>query len=478
MKTKTINEKQPEAVAFYRISTDRQQTDRQVSDVQKYCKAFGYKIKKEYREIISGASNLNERTELRALIKYVEDNKPAFVICSELSRLARSQDAVTIIKDWTDKGICFISLKENIRTLDSDGNKSPMTDLLLNIMTAINIFELETIKYRVKSGLRKTINTGVWSGGHAPFGYSIIDKKLVINDEAEHVKFMFEKYSEGYGTIRITTYLNRNNIKTKTNINWTDTKVYKILSNPIYNGKRRWKAEIIDAPELKIIDDSIYTSVRNRLENRLNHTTINKQSKYDYLLTGKIKCACGKHFVGQGRKNIYMCKSKKYGKGCNIKSVRIDFIDEEIRYHLKQHSKLLWDNSGLNDKIKEMKDEVLELQTKINDEKKYQNYLINNLPKIGQQAFDKKWDASTELVTRLQKQLDGINIKLSRSKNIVERNDDEIRSGEFTGSDILRRMDVTNDIIRKVIDRIDIDNDNIQVNLINEKSFVIDRHNK
>jgi len=473
-------EKTPVAVAFYRISTDKQQTDRQIQDVRRYCDAFGYNLpeKNEFKEVISGAAKLHERKELQALIKFVGDNKPDFVICSELSRLARSQDAVSIIKDWTDKGICFITLKENIRTLDKDGNKSPMTDLLLNIMTAINIFELESIKYRVRSGLRKTINTGTWSGGNAPFGYSIKDKKLLINHEAEHVKFIFERYADGWGNIKITSHLNLNKIPTKNNKTWTDTKVYKILSNSIYSGKRKWKTEIIDQPELRIVDDTIFTAVQNRLVNRLNNTTINKHNKYDYLLTGKIICSCGKHFIGQGRRNIYMCKSKKYGRGCNIKSVRINYLDNEISNHLNDHAKLLWDNSGISNKMKVMKDEILEYQTKIHEEKTRQNYFINNISKIGQQMFDQKFDASTELVDRLQKQIDTLNIKLSRTKTFVDNDDDKIRSGELIGSSILRRMIVDKEMMRKVIDHIDIDNDNINVNLINEKSFVIDRHNK
>ena len=151
-------------MAFYRVSTDKQNNDRQIEDVRKYCKAFDFDLQKEFQETISGAAKLQERKELQALLKYVEENKPNYIVCSELSRLARSQDAVSIIKSWTDKGICFISLKENIKTLDVNGNKNPMTDLLLGILTAINVFELETIKFRVKSGLRKTANKGTWIG--------------------------------------------------------------------------------------------------------------------------------------------------------------------------------------------------------------------------------------------------------------------------------------------------------------------------
>lgn len=491
MKTKVTTkttEAQPVACCFYRISTDKQDTERQYNDVRNHCKAYSIKIVYEKEEVMSGAAKLEDRKDLQEFLKYVDDNKPQYVVVSELSRLARSQDAVDIIKKWTAQGICFISHKEGIRTLNDKGETTPTTTLLLQIMSAINEFELTTIQYRVKSGLHKTVNKGTWSGGNAPYGYDIQDQKLVFNSEATTVKKMFEWYSQGWGTHKIASYLNINKIFTKNGKNWVDTKVYKILSNSIYIGKRMWNGEPIEQPELKIVDDAVFASVQDRLVKNANVAPINKHHKYDYLLAGKITCACGKGWVGQGRHNIYLCKSKKYSGGCNTKPLKITWLDEQVKQKLMVNSgKLLFDNSGIVNKTKEMQDEVLLLQEKVDAEKKNQNYLINQISRIGQQTFEKKFDASTTFVKQLQEQIDNLHIKLNNAKIYMqtppaiaiikpEFEDEIMNSGKkvYT-SNIFQKVIIDKELVQKVIDTIHVNNEQITVSLINGNTFNINR---
>lgn len=474
------------ACAFYRVSTDEQTNDRQIVDVRKYCKAYGYKLPKEneFKEIISGASKLEDRKELQKMLEYVEAKRPEFVVCSELSRLARADNALTIIKDWTSKGICFITLKEGIRTIDVDGSTNPMTDLLLKILNAVNVFELETIRYRVKSGLNKTVNAGNFSGGAVPYGYSLKDKRLSINvEEASTVQLMFEKYANNWGSIKIASYLNRNKITTKQGKTWKDTTVYKVLSNSLYVGQRIWNAEPIPMPELQIVDTAIFTAVQRRLSQKQNVTDINKHNKYDYLLSGKIVCSCGKHMIGQGRHNFYMCKSKKYGAGCNIKSIKLNWLDEEVQKTIAfNYTNLLADHSSIIDKTQELQEQLQELQDKINDEKTHQNYLINNMVRIGQQTYAKKYDASTEYVKQLQEQIDAINIKLNNNQNFINATQalsvmqlDDNAGGKPLTKDHIVKTFMSKELLQKVIDRIDVDNDKASVMLINGCTFNINR---
>lgn len=479
MKTTTITkstENQKDVVCFYRVSTSGQDNDRQFADVRRYCEAYDFTIVKEFEETISGKAELDDRSELKAMLKYIDENPPQYVVVSELSRLGRSNLTLQIIEKLTKMQICFISLKEGFKTLNEDKTLNHTTQLIIDILNGINKFELETIRYRVKSGLRKTANNGTWIGC-VPFGYSVVNQKLIINpSESQTLIMMFQKYSEGWSNNKIASYLNINGIKTKNGVTWKDTSVYKILNNPIVIGKRNWSGETIELPELRLIEDSMFASVQDRLNKKTNVSPINKQSKYKYLLSNKIICACGKHFVGINRSDIYMCKSKKYHSGCNIKNVGMNYLDEAVVSLLKNNAKLLYDYSGISNKVKEMNDEILILDKQINDEKLTQNYLINNLSKIGQQNFDKKFDASTELVLQLQERIDNLNIKLSNTKSFLSTEDDiKIRELRIEGTGILRRIDVDKEIIRKVIDRIDIDNDNIKVSLINGSTFDITR---
>jgi site-specific DNA recombinase len=479
MKTQTTDN-QPTAIAFYRVSTDKQTNDRQFSDVQNYCKAYGYKLLKEFQETISGASKLSQRKELCQMLEFVETNRPNFVICSELSRLARSQDAITIIKDWTDKGVCFVSLKENIRTLDESGKTNPMTDLLLSIMTALNIFELETIKYRVRSGLSKAIYEDKNWSGSVPYGYRSVDKKLVVYpDEAENVKMMFQKYAEGWGTLKIATHLNRQDIQTTLGKFWRDQKIYKILSNPVYAGRRRWNDELLEQAELRIVDEQTFTAVAERLKNNSNTSDLNKKNKHNYLLSGKIVCECGQHFVGQ-KNEKYICKSNKYAGGCKIKQVNKEWIEAQVKQELFiNFGSLLDDNKKIIDNTASLETELFGIAVKINKERLHQNYLINSISRIGELKFNEKFDASVSYLNTLTSRTDEINKKLKASQQFSKliapsgmKVMPQLGIVPVIGTGELK---IDKELLQTAIERIAINNESIKVSLVNGNSFNLPR---
>jgi hypothetical protein len=294
---------------------------------------------------------------------------------------------------------------------------------------------------------------------------------------------MFERYAEGWGTNKIASHLNRSKITTKQGRTWKDTAVYKILNNSIAVGKRVWGGETIEMQELRVVEDSVFTAVQDRLTKNQNVAPINKHYRFDYLLTNKLVCACGKHFVGQGRVNRYQCKSRKHSAGCGITSVKIDWLDQQVQMQLMlEHSKLLTDNSEVLNKTSDLKSELLMLDEKLRAEKQSQNYLINNIVKIGQQKFDEKFDASTAYCNELQSQMDCINIKLSNSQNYIN----DIASlnkfkpnfkGILAQKDkrLLESLKIDKELVQSVVDRIDIDNEQVVVTLVNDNQFIITR---
>jgi site-specific DNA recombinase len=463
------------AVAFYRVSLQNMETDRQKEDVQRYCNAFGWDIIQEFEEKVSGKAELKDRKELQSFMKYVEIHKPDYCVVSELSRIGRSNLTLLIIEQLTKMKICFVSLKENLKTLNDDKTINPSTQLLIDILNGINKFELETIKYRVKSGLHKTISGGTWSGGNAPYGYNILNKKLVINSDSETVKMIFEKYADNWGTHKIASHLNVNDILTKTGVQWKDTSINKILNNSIYCGKRKWLKELIDMPELQIISEGLFLTVKERLEKNLNTTDLNKHNKYQYILQGKITCACGKHYVGQGRHNIYMCASKKYKGGCNTKSIKIDFLENEIKKHLIENQiELLRDNAKLLSKTSELKAELQILQQKTETEKRTQASLLKNISTIGDGVFQTQYSKSIDFQKQLENKIEEIQKKLQQTKEaemIFANTVQKVVDGKL----VQIGASIEADVLKKVIDYIKIDNEQVLVTLTNSNTFSIKR---
>ena len=80
------------AIIYARVSsiTDRQNTDRQLSDLNAYANSNGYKVVETYTEHISGAKKNTEREVLMSCFNYAKENNINVILVSELSRLSRS----------------------------------------------------------------------------------------------------------------------------------------------------------------------------------------------------------------------------------------------------------------------------------------------------------------------------------------------------------------------------------------------------
>ena len=80
------------AIIYARVSstTDRQNTDRQTTDLIALAKANELKVEKVFTEHISGAKRNKEREVLISSLEYAKANHIDVILFSELSRLGRN----------------------------------------------------------------------------------------------------------------------------------------------------------------------------------------------------------------------------------------------------------------------------------------------------------------------------------------------------------------------------------------------------
>ena len=159
METKT-------AVIYSRTSSsgyqvNRQDTSRQIADLQAYAECSHVKVVRIFEEHISGAKKNSEREVLNECISFAEANGIRQILCSEGSRVGRSTwEVLETIKTCIDKGIDIYLQKENIHTLRSDGTTDPMMCVYISCLSMANEFERENIKYRLNSGRAQYIRNG------------------------------------------------------------------------------------------------------------------------------------------------------------------------------------------------------------------------------------------------------------------------------------------------------------------------------
>jgi DNA invertase Pin-like site-specific DNA recombinase len=103
------------AVIYARVSSigDRQNTDRQISDLLDYVKYKNLEICKIYEEHISGAKKNCERPVLQQAIEYCKTNRVSILLVSELSRLGRNAfELLVTVRDLIDSEINLYMQKE------------------------------------------------------------------------------------------------------------------------------------------------------------------------------------------------------------------------------------------------------------------------------------------------------------------------------------------------------------------------------
>ena len=151
------------AVIYARVSSigDRQNTDRQVSDLLDYVKYQNLEICKIYEEHISGAKKNVERPILQQAIEYCKSNGVAILLVSELSRLGRNAfEVLATVNDLIDSGINLYMQKEQLTLLDADGKPTMFAPIMIATLSTCAQLERENIKFRLNSGRKLYIERG------------------------------------------------------------------------------------------------------------------------------------------------------------------------------------------------------------------------------------------------------------------------------------------------------------------------------
>ena len=141
-------------VAIYtRVSTGEQSSENQISQCVKYCEIKGYKVKGVYDDVISGAKA--SRPEFNRLLEDMRKDLFNGIVVTKLDRLGRSlQHLLSLIEEFTSRGVHFIATTQNIDTSSSMGR------LQLQIMGAFAEFERNLISERTKEGMKGKKNIG------------------------------------------------------------------------------------------------------------------------------------------------------------------------------------------------------------------------------------------------------------------------------------------------------------------------------
>ena len=160
-----MNSSKIPVVILVRVSTVRQETARQISELQQHAAAKGYQVVEVCEEKISGSAQDDDRHGLRRVEELAVSGKIKKVLVHEVSRVARRNSvAHRFVETLEDCGVSLYWHAQGVETLLPNGKRNPAAGIMLALLAEIARNESETLRERIKSGLALACKRGVALG--------------------------------------------------------------------------------------------------------------------------------------------------------------------------------------------------------------------------------------------------------------------------------------------------------------------------
>ena len=144
------------AVIFVRVSTQQQDTSRQVDDLKQLCAKQGWEVATVITEKVSGSAKNSQRPGLKQLMDLADTKQVEKVVVSEVSRLGRNtREVLEIIEELSKRKISLYIQNHNLETLTPTGKVNSMAKFMLTLLAEFARMERETLIERTISGQRR-----------------------------------------------------------------------------------------------------------------------------------------------------------------------------------------------------------------------------------------------------------------------------------------------------------------------------------
>lgn len=414
-------------------------------------------------EAISGTLDY-KRTDFMRMINDALNGKIDLIITKSISRFARNTlDTLKYVRMLKEKNVAVLFEEENINTLEMSG------ELLLTILSSVAQQESENISEHVKLGIKMKRERGELVGFNRCLGYKAnyeTNTLEIVEEEAEIVRYIFDRYIQGAGSTVIARELNDLGKKPIKGKKFQESSIRGIIRNEKYKGDvLMGKTFTIDAISHKrvknygeedmyyiekhhepIVSVETYNKAHEILEKRAENRRLGHGKGFErysrkYAFSSMIHCGCCDKFYirrnwNSGTKNskrVWQC-STLVKKGKEFCSQSKGIPEEIIEQCFLEAYKLLVDNnkeiienfiSNMENTLNEIgKNSILE---KIDKEIERLKYKMNNLvdlkidESISDEQFEKKKKKLTADIEKKEKQRKEIEEEIQNEEAVTLR---------------------------------------------------------
>jgi len=271
------------------------------------------------------------RPALQEMLADIERGLIDVVVIYKLDRLTRTLlDFVRLIDLFEQYGVVFVSVTQNFDTAESTGR------LILNVLLTFAQFEREIASDRLRDKFGAMRQRGMFVGGHPPFGYELIDKKLIPHPaEAEVVRWIFKRYLQTHsyqkvarecaekGVVRRDRISKRGNLIQGRSIEFSS--VWHMLGNPVYVGEVRHRGVRYPGIHEGIVSQELWDEVQH-LKARRTRSKVVEIYRTD-LLRGLMFDSFGR-LMGVlrdyrvGTRRYYISNQNEWGRRQGVRRMR------------------------------------------------------------------------------------------------------------------------------------------------------------
>lgn len=230
---------------YTRVSTTMQidgySLDAQKTKMKAFCDYNEYEIAGEYEDAGKSGKSIEGRIAFNQMMDDIKSGKDevSYVLVFKLSRFGRNAaDVLATLQVMQDFGVNLICVEDGIDSSKDAGK------LMISVLSAVAEIERENIRVQTMEGRMQKAREGKWNGGFAPYGYSLIDGKLEVNEEeAVAIRTIFDQYvNTDLEANGIAKYLENHGIHKIARQNGTNplfdaALIRRIIQNPVYSGK-------------------------------------------------------------------------------------------------------------------------------------------------------------------------------------------------------------------------------------------------
>jgi len=228
--------------AYARVSSDSDdQINSYIAQVDYYTKYIASKEEWEMVDVYAdeGLTGMEtqHRDEFNRMIADCRDGKIDRILVKSISRFARNQeDYIYYMRELMRLGVTIRFEKENIDTGKMTSEQAA------DIYGAFAQMETTGHSQNMRVSNRIRMEKGMFVPSSTPYGYRLVNNELVVvPEEAEVVRMIFDMYLAGQGRPDIAKELNRREIdRDSASGLWHQESVRYILTNVTYTGDQLW----------------------------------------------------------------------------------------------------------------------------------------------------------------------------------------------------------------------------------------------